>query len=384
MHEETLYLDHAATTPLRPEARTAMVPYLEGEFGNPSSVHGPGRTARAALEEARERVASAIGARPDEIVFTGGGTEADNLAVLGRWRSERAPVVISAIEHSAVRHAAAQAAREGAAVTTVAVDRAGRLDLAALEESLEGAPPAVVSVMWANNEVGSIQELDEVVARCAARGIAVHTDAVQAVGHVPVSVEEVGVHLLAMSAHKFGGPRGVGALYVRVGTRLEPLLHGGGQESGRRAGTSNVAGAVGMAAALERSVNTLDGERARLGALRDRLQARLVQAVPDLDVNAATAHRLPHLLSVGFDAVAPDVLLPALDLQGLAVSSGSACHSGASSPSHVLVAMGRDHRTVVRFSLGWTTTEEEVDRAASIFVDTVARTRDAIAAGAPV
>jgi len=358
-----------------------MEPYLANRFGNPSSVHGPGREARAALEDARARVAEALGARREEIVFTGGGTESDNLAMLGRWRAVRSgSVILSAIEHSAVRESAAQAAREGAEVATVAVDEAGRLDVAALEELLDG-PVVVVSVMWANNEVGAVQPVDEVARLCDARGATFHTDAVQAVGHIPVSVERTPCHLLALSAHKFGGPRGVGALFVRSGTDLQPLLHGGGQESGLRAGTSNVAGAVGLATALDAALTELEAERSRLGALRDRLQARLLAAVPDLDVNAASTERLPHILSVGLNGIEPDLLLPSLDLEGLAVSSGSACQSGSHSPSHVMVAMGRRHDAVIRFSMGWTTTETEMERAVELFVRTLDRVRAATAGG---
>lgn len=373
MNEPLLYLDHAATTPLRPEARAAMAPFLGERFGNSSSVHAAGRAARGALEEARERVAEMLGAERSEIVFTAGGTEADNLAVLGRWRATGEGVALSAIEHSAVRHAAAQAAREGAAVTTLAVDEDGRLDPGALEEAL-GEPQAVISVMWANNEVGSVQPVREIAERCRERGIVFHTDAVQAIGHHPVSVRDVPCDLLALSAHKFGGPQGVGALYVRKGTALEPLLYGGGHEHGLRAGTSNVAGAVGLAAALSRAVADLEEETTRLRGLRDGLEELLLAGVPGSIVNGAS-DRLPHVLSLSVGGVAPDLLLPSLDMAGLAVSSGSACQSGASAPSHVLLAMGRGNDAVVRFSLGWSTTPEEVERAGAVFVEVVSRLR---------
>lgn len=373
MTDDTLYLDHAATTPLRPEARAAMAPFLDGRYGNPSSLHTAGRAARAALEEARERVAGALGASPSEIVFTGGGTEADNLAVLGRWRSDGGAVAASAIEHSAVRHAVAQAAREGAAVSMVAVDEEGRLDLGALDEVL-AEPHAVVSVMWANNEVGSVQPVREIAERCREHGAAFHTDAVQAIGHHPVSVKDTPCDLLALSAHKFGGPQGVGALYVRKGTTLDPLLHGGGQEQGLRAGTSNVAGAVGLAEALLVATRDLAEETMRLRALRERLERVLLTGVEGSFVNGGS-DRVPHVLSLSVDGVAPDVLLPSLDMAGLAVSSGSACHSGASSPSHVLLAMGRRSDAVVRFSMGWSTTADEVERAGALFIDVVERLR---------
>jgi cysteine desulfurase len=374
MTEQTLYLDHAATTPVRPEVQAAMEPFLTERFGNPSSAHGPGRAARAALEDARERVAAAIGAEPAEIVFTGGGTEADNLAVLGRWRTTGEGVAVSAIEHSAVRRSAAAAAREGARVATLAVDEAARVDLDALYEALQ-EPLSVVSVMWANNEVGTIQPVAELAARCRDRGVAFHTDAVQAVAHVPVSVRDVPVDMLSMSAHKFGGPKGMGALYVRSGTELTPLIQGGGQERGLRAGTSNVAGAVGLAEALERAVSELPAEAERLRTLRDRLERSVLDLVDGAVVNGGGAERLPHVLSVSLPGLDSDVLLASLDMAGLAVSAGSACHSGASAPSHVLLAMGAGSDAVLRLSLGWPTTGADVDRAIAVLGEVLERAR---------
>jgi cysteine desulfurase len=375
MNDPLLYLDHASTTPVRPEVAAAMHPYLTERYGNPSSSHAAGRAARTALEEARERVAATLDAQPSEIVFTGGGSEADNLAVLGRWRAAGGGVTLSAIEHSAVRRSAAEAAREGAAVTTVAVTEDGRIDEGALAEALE-APQAVVSVMWGNNEVGVLQPVHRIAELCRDRGVIFHTDAVQAVGHVPVSVAAVPVDLLALSAHKFGGPTGMGALFVREGVELEPLIHGGGQERGLRAGTSNVAGAVGLAEALVRATGEVESETRRLGALRDRIQTALT-ALPGVRVNAAGAERLPHVLSVAVGGVDPDVLIPSLDLAGLAVSSGSACHSGASTPSHVLLALGAADDATVRISLGWTTTETDVDTAIPRLTEVIERVRAA-------
>ena len=375
MTPDTLYLDHAATTRVRPEVREAMAPFLGDAFGNPSSGHAAGRRARQALEHARERVAAILEAEsPSEIVFTGGGTEADNLAVLGRWRADGGGVAISAVEHSAVRRSAARASVEGAALTTLAVDERGQLDTGALEEAL-AQPLAVVSVMWANNEVGSIQPVRRVAELCREKGAVFHTDAVQAVGHLPVSVRDVPCDLLALSAHKFGGPRGAGVLYVRDGTRLEPLLYGGGQERGLRAGTSNVAGAVGLAEALDRAARDRAREADRLGRLRDELERKIKDAVDGAVVNGVGGPRLPHVLSVSLPGLALDVLLSALDLAGVAVSAGSACHSGASAPSPVLVAMGRGDAPAVRFSLGWSTTADEVDRAAARFLEVVDRVR---------
>jgi cysteine desulfurase len=386
MTDTMIYLDHAATTPLRPEARAAMEPWLGTRFGNAASSHAPGRAARAALEDARERVAGALGAERMEIVFTGSGTEADNLAVLGRWRHLQrragpatAGLVTSAVEHSAVREAAAQAAREGAEVTVLAVDEAGVVGLDALEEALE-LPQAVVSIMWGNNEVGTLQPVARAAALCRDRGVVFHTDAVQALGHVPVSVSEVACDLLALSAHKFGGPQGAGVLFVRRGVELEPLVRGGGQEGGLRSGTANVAGAVGLAAALERAVAEAEAEAVRLAALRDRLQEGL-DRLDGVQGLGGGGPRLPHILTVGLDGVEADVLLASLDLAGLAVSSGAACQSGGSAPSAVMVAMGIRHDVAVRFSLGRTSTEAEVDGALARFSQVVERLRAAGAAG---
>ena len=377
MIQKSLYLDHAANTPVRPEALDAMTRFMAGGAGNASSVHGAGRAARGALEEARERVAAVIGASAREIFFTSGGTEANNLAILGRWRAAGRGIALSAVEHSAVREPSATASREGARVTTLAVDDEGRLDLGALDEALSDRP-SVVSVMWGNNEVGTLQPVGEIAARCASADVPFHTDAVQAMGHVPVRVDHVACALLSMSAHKFGGPTGVGALFVRQGTELAPLLSGGGQERGLRAGTSNVAGAVGMAAALEAADRELETERRRLAGLRDRLEERLT-TVPRAGVNGGGGDRLPHILSIGLDGIPADVLIASLDQAGLEVSSGSACHSGGGAPSHVLVAIGRTWDAVVRFSLGWSTTPEEIEEGADLFLAVLDRAKEVVA-----
>ncbi len=376
--------DLAATTPVRPEVAEAMRPYLADAYGNPSSTHGVGRAARAALEEARERVAAALGARRGEIVFTGGGTEADNLAVLGRSRAERLAggaggVVVSAIEHKAVLGAAHAAADEGAPLTILAVDEEGRLLLDALDEALAAAP-AVVSVMWGNNEIGSLQPVREACERCRRAGVAFHSDAVQAFGKVPVRVNDAGCDLLSISAHKIGGPKGVGALFVRDGVALRPLVHGGGQEGGLRPGTQNVAGAVGLGVAAELAAAELTREAARLRALRDRLEAGLHAAIPGLVVNGGV-ERLPHVLNMGLPDVDPDAVLVALDLEEVAVSSGSACQSGAAAPSHVLLAIGRPPtgEAWLRFSLGWCSTDEDVDAALERVPRVVERVRAAAA-----
>jgi cysteine desulfurase len=379
---QPIYLDHAATTPLRPEVREAMEPYLGERFGNPSSVHRWGREARVALEDARDRVAAALGASRREVVFTGGGTEADNLAVLGRWRAARragspGPVVCSAVEHKAVLGAVREAGREGAEVVYLAVDEEGRVLLDAVDEAL-AARPSVVSVMWGNNEVGTLQPVAEIGARCRSAGVVFHSDAVQAFGKVRVRVDEVAVDLLTISAHKVGGPKGIGALYVRSGVEVVPLTHGGGQEWGLRPGTENVAAAVGFAVAAELAVREQEAEAARLAALRDRLEQGLKERVPGLVVNGGGAPRLPHLLDVSVPDVDQEAILVALDLEGIAVSSGSACQSGTVEPSHVLVAMGRarENEASLRLSLGRTTTEEDVAQVIERFPASVARVRE--------
>jgi cysteine desulfurase len=379
MNEPMIYLDHAANTAIRAGVLDAMRPYLTVRYGNAASNHAAGRAARVALEESRERIATVLGSARSEIIFTGSGTEANNLAVLGRWRAAEGGVAVSAIEHSAVLAAAAQAGREGADVTVVGVDESGVVDLDAVAEVLVN-PQAVLSIMWANNEMGALQPIQAVAELCRSRGVAFHTDAVQAAGHVPVSVADAGCDLLSISAHKLGGPQGVGALYVRDGTELAPLLFGGGQEAGLRAGTANVAGAVGLADALERATLAMPEETPRLAALRDVLEQVLLDAVPDLAVNGpqAPAARLPHILSVGVDGVDPDVLFPALDLAGVAVSSGSACHTGATEPSHVMLAMGAAHDATVRFSVGWNSREEEVRAAATAVADVITRLRASV------
>ncbi|MGH7448817.1 MAG: cysteine desulfurase family protein [Longimicrobiales bacterium] len=369
-----VYLDHAATTALRPEVRAAMAPYFDERFGNPSSTHRWGRQARNALEEARERLAGAIGAKRREVVFTGGGTEADNLAVLGRWRSacrnggSPGPVVCSAIEHKAVGAAAQCAASEGAELITLGVDEEGRVDPASLDEALR-ARPCVVSVMWANNEVGTIEPVAAIGARCREAGIVFHTDAVQALAKLRVRVDETPCDLLSLSAHKVAGPKGIGALYIREGTHLLPLVHGGGQERELRPGTENVAAAVGFAVAAELAEAEQEEEAARLLVLRERLANGLRAVVPEIVVNGPARAVLPNILSVTVPGGDQEGLLIGLDLDGVAVSGASACQSGTIKPSHVLAAMGRirDGDAAVRFSLGRTTTLEEIDFAAVAF-----------------
>ncbi|MDP9071362.1 MAG: cysteine desulfurase [Actinomycetota bacterium] len=369
------YLDHAATTPLRSEALEAMLPFLTEHFGNPSGAHRLSRTARTALDEARDTVAEGLGCEPGEVVFTGGGTEADNLALFGVLARRPGRVVCTAVEHHAVLHATR--ALGGA---EVAVTAAGVVDLDALAEHLD-ASVAVVSVMLANNEVGTIQPLDRVVdlVRERAPGAAVHTDAVQAFPWLDVATIASEADLVAVSGHKFGGPKGVGALVVRTGVDVEPILHGGGQERGRRSGTHNVAGIVGLAAAVRATVSEREATVARVRGLRDRLADRLLAAVPATTETGDRGGKVAGSCHLRFSGVESEALLVLLDDAGVCASAGSACASGATEPSHVLAAMGvdpSDARSSVRLSLGTTTTEDEVDLAVKAVVDAVHRLRE--------
>ena len=375
---QPVYLDYAATTPLRAEVREAMLAVQSERWGNPSSVHRWGRQARAALEDARARFAAVIGAQPGEIVFTRGGTEADNLAVVGRAALDPAqPVACSVVEHRAVLAPARALAEAGRALLELPVDGDGRVSLDALAPAL-AENPVVVSVMWVNNEVGVVQPVEDIASACAEGAVAFHADAVQALGKLPVRVDRVRADLLSFSAHKLGGPRGVGVLFVRRGTALEPLLRGGGQERGLRAGTEDVAGAVGFALAAELAEAERQALMPRLATLRDRLEAGLRERVPGLVVNGAGAERLPTISNVSAPGADPELLLLALDHEGVAASSGSACSSGAVTPSHVLTAMGIPPELAgpsVRFSLGRDSSEADVDRVLEVFPAVVARMR---------
>jgi cysteine desulfurase len=373
-----LYLDHAATTVMRPEARAAMEPFLDTEFGNPSGVHEVSREAKNAVEEARERAAALIGAqRPLEIVFTGGGTEADNLAVAGAALAEgkRGGVVTTAIEHEAVLETARFCGRLGCPVEEVGVDGKARVSPDDLVAALT-AETAVVSVMLANNETGVIQPVRKIAEAVKGRreDVVVHTDAVQALTSEPVTVDETGADLIALAAHKFGGPKGTGLLYVRDGVALEPVVHGGGQELGRRSGTQNVAGIVGMVAAMEATVADRAGFRRRVGEARDRFEAGLRRAFPDIEVNAPADSRLAQHAHLRIPGVASETLLVRLDQAGIAAAAGSACHSGAIEVSHVLAAMGMgpvQAAECVRFSFGWVNTPDDGDVAAERVVSVV-------------
>ena len=370
---DPIYLDHAATTPVRAEVLDAMQPFFGARFGNPSSMHRWGREARAALDAARERVAHCLGASPDELCFTSCGTEADNLAVLGVWRARRASgrnaVVTSPIEHKAVLGVVHQAAHEGADERILRVTATGMIDPASAEALLRD-DVALCSVMWVNNEIGVVQPIAELAAHATSHGIVFHTDAVQAFGKMEIDVRRLPVDLLAISGHKIGAPKGIGALYIRRGTPMEPLMFGGTQDRGRRPGTENVAMAVGLAVAAELAVAERDAECAHLSALRDRLEAALLARIPDAVIHGRGAPRAPHITNISVPGTDSESLLMALDLRGVACSAGSACQSGAISPSHVLSALGVAPdlaSAAIRMSLGSLTTDACVDRVSTLF-----------------
>lgn len=376
-----IYLDHAATTPMRPEVWEAMAPYGHDTFGNPSGVHGVSRAAKNALEEARERIAALIGARPLEIVFTGGGTESDNLAIKGAVLNStpRQGLVTTAIEHEAVLETADFLKRLGMPVSIIGVDSEARVspdDVAAAVTD----DTAVVSVMMVNNETGTVQDIAAITTRVKDVNpeTLVHTDAVQAFGSEGTDVEGLGIDLLTVSAHKFGGPKGAGILYVREGTALEPVIHGGGQELGRRSGTHDVASAVGIATAMEVAMNDRERFETEIRQIRDGMEASILDKIDDATVNTPAKGRSSHHLNIRFPRVRNETLLMLLDQYGVAASAGSACQSGAATVSHVLEAMGLtpdEARECVRFSFGWTTTKEEADEAGATVIDIVSRLR---------
>ena len=372
---ESIYLDHAASAPLRPEAFQAMVPYLKDAVGNPNAAHAQGRKQRSALEEARERIAACVGARPEEIFFTSGGTESDAWAVhMGLWQARRRAGCLAAspIEHHAVLRPLENAARQGALVRYLSVSPDGAADPDRAAGALTGA--AFVSLMAANNETGVIQPLEIIAVMAKERGALFHTDAVQAAGCLRIDLESVPVDYMSASAHKFGGPVGVGFLYIRRGSPRCPLIRGGAQESNLRAGTQDVAGAVGMAAALEAASKEED----RLSALRAKLEDAL-RGFPGAVIHGRERERLPGIINVCLPGVPSAVLLPRLDLRGVCASAGAACTAGAAEVSHVLLSMGvsrEDALCSMRFSLGWTTTPEEIEKAGRIILEEAAAVRE--------
>lgn len=380
--ESMHYLDHAATTPVLPEAADEMLRVMTSDFGNPSSVHAAGRRAKTVVEDARDRVAAAVGASPSEIVFTGGGTEADNLAVKGgalKRLGDGNHVVVSAFEHHAVLDPAAALVPRGFEVTKVPVEPDGSVDPQRVGEAIRPST-VLVSVMTVNNEIGTVQHVAGIVdaVRAANPRTLVHTDAVQALGNVPVDLHAWGVDLAAFAAHKVGGPKGVGALFVRGPVAVEPVLHGGGQERGVRSGTHNVAGIAGFGVAAEMAAKEVYEKSERLTALRDRLLDGIREIVPDVVVNGRLDHRVSGNLNVCIPGTDGETMLLLLDQAGIACSSGSACASGALDPSHVLLAIGVPKRLAkgsLRFTLGRTSTQDDVDAVLAALPEVVERAR---------
>jgi len=360
-------LDHAATTACAPEVVEAMLPYFTQTFGNASSIHAFGREAKRAIEAARRQVAKALNAAiPQEIIFTAGGSESDNWAIKGAAFARRARgrhIITTAIEHHAVLHTCEWLEKQGFEVTYLPVDADGRVSAAAVERAIR-PDTILVSVMAANNEIGTLQPVAEIGAVCRARGVLFHTDAVQAVGAIPLDVQAMNIDLLSLSAHKFHGPKGVGALYVRKGVKLDNLVHGGAQERGFRAGTENLPGIIGLGKAIELAAAGLEANAARMIHLRDRLIAGVMESVPDVRLNGHPTDRLPNNCNLSFKYIEGEALLLRLDLAGIAGSSGSACTSGTLDPSHVLLAIGLPHAIAhgsLRLTLGADTTDADID-----------------------
>jgi cysteine desulfurase len=381
-----VYLDNAATTPVRPEVREVIAQFLSGDhFGNPSSSHRIGRTARAAVEGARKQVATVLGTEPDSVVFTSGGTEADNLAVLGaalaaRSRGDAMTVAVSAVEHKAVLDAANAVKRMGGKEVVLGVDEAGAVIPGELEAALSERP-SVVSVMWVNNETGAVQNIAELADLCVSSGALFHTDAVQAVGKVACSLADIPGTMLTISGHKIGAPKGIGALVLPAGQTVEPLIHGGGQQGGIRPGTENVIGIVALGVAVELAVAELAETSIRTSRLRNDLEQRVLAFVPDARVNGATGTRAPHISNISFPDAPSDALTMHLDLANVYCSTGSACHTGVASPSHVLSAMGVSNdlaRAAVRFSFSHDSDEADVDSVMEVLPDIVQRVRELV------
>jgi cysteine desulfurase len=385
-----VYLDHNATTPVEPEVLSAMLPYLSGEYGNAASIHTFGQRARAAVETAREQVAALIGARPQEIVLTSGGTESDNHAIFGIVEHASTPshssgqvsghVITTAIEHEAVLNTCQALEKRGTRVTYLPVDREGLIDLNALRDVLLRNPETVlITIMHANNELGTVQPLDEIGGIAAEADVCLHTDAVQSAGKLPIDVNVLKMDLLSLSGHKLYAPQGIGALYIRGGTRLRQLLYGGHHQRGFRPGTENVPGIVGLGAAAEMAKKSLTQDAARISGLRDRLERGLLERVPHSRVNGGRAPRTPNTTNVLFPGLEGEALVIALDLKGLACSTGAACSSGAVEPSHVLTAIGllpEEARASLRFSLGRHTTAADIDFALQVVPAAVAQLRE--------
>ena len=376
-----IYLDHNATTPIRPEVLVAMMPFLTGEYGNASSIHALGQNARGAVEQARVQVAKLVGAHETEIMFTSGGTESDNYAILGAagaFAGKTKHVITSAIEHVAALDPCKALAKQGVDVTFLPVDRDGAVNPEDVRRAIR-PDTTLITIMLANNETGTIEPVEEIGRIAAEKGIAFHTDAVQAAGKIPIDVEKLDVDLLSISAHKFCGPKGVGALYIRKGTSVAPLLYGGHSERDRRPGTEDVAAIAGMGKAAELALAGMSADSARVRTLRDRLEQGLLARIPNAWVNGARAPRVPNTANLTFPFIEGESIVIALDLKGIACSTGAACSSGAVEPSHVLLALGlapADARATLRLSLGHQTTEDEIDSALATIPPVIERLRE--------
>jgi cysteine desulfurase len=376
-----IYVDHAATTPIRSEVLEEMMPYLTERFGNPSSIYSYGREAKKAIEEAREKVAKAIGADPLEIYFTGSGTEADNWAIIGTAfanRNKGNHIITSSIEHHAVLHTCEYLEKQGFSVTYLPVDEFGMVKLETLKKSINDRT-ILVTIMHANNEIGTIQPIKEIGEFLKEKDITFHTDAVQTVGKIPVNVKDLKVDMLSLSAHKIYGPKGIGALYIRKGIKIHPYIHGGAQERKRRAGTENVAGIVGLGKAIELAISNMEGQREYLTSLRDKLIKGIQEKIPYVRINGHPTQRLPHNVNMCFEFIEGESLLLNLDMKGICASSGSACTSGSLEPSHVLLAIGLPHEIAhgsLRLTLGKDNTQEDVDYILEVLPQIVNKLRD--------
>lgn len=381
MSETTIYLDHAATTPVRTEVIEEMLPYFNQKFGNPSSIYSLGRDSKKAVEEAREKVAKAIGAQPKEIFFTGSGTEADNWAIKGVAYANRQKgkhIITTAIEHHAVMHTCHYLESDGFEVTYLPVDADGLVTVEQVSAAIR-PDTILVSIMFANNEIGTIQPISEIGRIVREKGIYFHTDAVQAMGNVAINVDEMNIDMLSMSSHKFYGPKGIGALYIRKGVKITSFLHGGAQERGRRASTENVASIVGMAKALEIAAENLETYNKKLLALRDRTINEIQKKIPFVRLNGHREKRLPGNVNFSFEFIEGESLLLMLDMKGIAASSGSACTSGSLDPSHVLLAIGLPHEIAhgsLRITFGEENSDADVDYLMEALPDIVQRLRE--------
>lgn len=375
-----VYLDNAATTALSPKVLEQMMPYLTTIYGNPSSPHSFGQEARKGVDHARDQVAKALNALPEEIIFTGCGTESDNTVLFGvaeRYAKKGNHIITTNVEHHAILHTCEALEKRGVEVTYLPVDENGMVTGEQVANAITDKT-ILVSIMFANNEVGTIMPIAEIGKVCRERGVLFHTDAVQAVGHIPVDVQAMHIDMLSLSAHKFHGPKGVGALYCRKGIRLPSYIMGGAQERGRRAGTENVAGIVGLGAAIQLATEQLEENRAKMTALRDRLMTGIQARISEVKLNGHPTNRLPNNVNFSFKYIEGESILLMLDMNGIAASSGSACTSGSLDPSHVLLALGLPHEIAhgsVRLTLGDETTEEDIDYTIDVLEKTVARLR---------